>query len=439
MSVLGRFRRTYNPAVPLPWRDGRELPAGFTRPPSTAELSARRRAAKPEKLPLEPLPNVSPGDSPVVVVDDDTEANEAGVLDGEFNAGATDRSGGGGGLSSWLGALSSTGHGSSRATGGVGGGASSDRFVGVGSTVSQSSGWVGGGHVLGVGEAAVSVIGDIGGHRRCFDDVLARLGVVGTHVPRGLVIVQVGDLIGGRNGLNRYLLGRVDELMAHNPGQWVQLVGNWESRHIPGFTVFDARKDEEPLDAAGVGIIRRWWDEGLVQVAAAVKCGEREVLITHAGLTSWMWRDLGEPSSAGVAAELLNETAKYAPSFVGQTGEMCAPDRSSVQWHHRYERPGPFWASTSELWTSWHDEPVMPFDQIVGHTAPFYFNRDSWSPYLDGIAPEVLDRAVPSVATRHVAFRCGGGVIHSIDPQLHAAAAVSAVRTHDFGVAQRLR
>jgi hypothetical protein len=428
---LKRLRRSHNPAVPLPWKGGKALPEGFTRPPSTDELIQSRRAARPEKWLLEPLPVASPV---AVDVDDDVEGNDAGVLEGEFGGHFREDVGGGvsPGLRAWVGAppplVDASRSGDTSKSGPL-------RLA----PPSAPSVWIGERHLLGFGESAVSVIGDVGGHRRCFDDVLDRLGVVGNHVPSGLVIVQVGDLIGGRNGLNRYLLNRVDELMAANPGRWVQLMGNWESRHIPGFTQFDARKDEEPLDASGVATLRRWWDDGLMQLGTAVRFEKREVLITHAGLTGWMWRDLGEPRSAEVAAELLNEAGKYATAFVGQSGEMCAPERSSKQWDARYERPGPLWASTKELWSSWHDEPVMPFDQVVGHTAPFYFNRDTWSPHLAGIAPEVLACAVPSITSRHVAFRSGGGVIHSIDPQLHARAAQTAIRTHDLGVAQHLR
>ena len=132
---------------------------------------------------------------------------------------------------------------------------------------------------------------------------------------------------------------------------------------------FDPRTEVDRLDGMGVATLRRWWGDGSLQLAAAVRAGGRDVLLTHAGLTSWMWRNLGEPRSALAAAEVLNEAGRYATGFVGQSGEMCAPPRGSALWDARYERPGPLWASTKELWSSWHGELVMPFDQVVGHTA----------------------------------------------------------------------
>ena len=42
--------------------------------------------------------------------------------------------------------------------------------------------------------------------------------------------------------------------------------------------------------------------------------------------------------------------------------------------HHN---PGPLWASNRELWRSWHTTP-LPYDQIVGHTAPYKFNKNRW-------------------------------------------------------------
>jgi hypothetical protein len=418
MSWGDRFRRKRVAAVPLPWRVDKPLPEGYVRPPSTDELVARRAAQRPDKMELDPLPSPVP-----VVTDDDVEANEAGVLDGEFDAvvrGAAPA------LRSWLGSPIVAGF--------------SPDSISDPMPLEDEPTWVGYSHLLGFGDMSISVIGDVGGHRRCFDDVLARLGVVGDVIPDGHVIVQVGDLVGPRNGTSRYLLHRVDTLMAANPGRWVQLMGNWESRHIPGFMPFDAKKDVEPLDATGVTTLRRWWDDGSLQIATAVRSGGRDVLITHAGLTSWMWRDLGEPRSADAAAELLNEAGRYATGFVGQSGEMCAPPRDSEMWSKRYGRPGPLWASNRELWTSWHHEALMPFDQVVGHTAPFYFNRNVWSPFMDGLNPAVLACATPDFTTRHVTFRhrCGA-TIHSIDPQVHAKAAVDTIQALALGVGQRLR
>ena len=66
-------RKRPNPAVPLPWPTGRTPPAGFTRPPTTAELIAQRAAAQ--------TPRWAPHDAAAI----EPTATRTGPDDGEFN------------------------------------------------------------------------------------------------------------------------------------------------------------------------------------------------------------------------------------------------------------------------------------------------------------------------------------------------------------------
>ena len=105
----------------------------------------------------------------------------------------------------------------------------------------------------------------------------------------------------------------------------------------------------------------------------------------------------------------------------------------------RRSAAGPLWASASELWSSWAAEAVMPFHQVVGHSAPWYFNRGHWSPHLTGIDPVLLERSIPDAASRHVLHThpCGR-TIRSIDCGLHPNAPVHLLRPFQVGAARVL-
>ena len=136
---------------------------------------------------------------------------------------------------------------------------------------------------------------------------------------------------------------------------------------------------------------------------------------------------------------LLNEMAVHVPQLIGAPGEMMHTviDEKSVT--QRRLAAGPLWASASELWSSWAAEPVMPFHQVVGHTAPWYFNRGHWSPHLNGIDPVLLDRSIPDAASRHVLHThpCGR-TIRSVDCGLHANAPAHLLRPFQVGTARVL-
>ena len=150
------------------------------------------------------------------------------------------------------------------------------------------------------GRHRIAVIGDVGGVLSCFDHVLGRLGVIGDVLPVGLTVVQLGDLVGGQ-GHDSALLDRVDRLMTANPGSWLQLAGNWESRHLPGFVRFDPRKERNGLNATDAELLGSWWRDGHLRVAAAID--------TLAASGEQAWLVLGDMRELGADEVALHAQA----------------------------------------------------------------------------------------------------------------------------------
>jgi hypothetical protein len=115
-----------------------------------------------------------------------------------------------------------------------------------------------------------------------------------------------------------------------------------------------ARRGRTDQDA---GRLRGWWRDERMQVAAAIRTPDDQVLLTHAGLTVDAWQQLGEPMTATTAALQLNERPEpliwLGDGFV--TGTLA----------------GPLWAEAGpELYEPWmayySDGGYVPFDQIHG-------------------------------------------------------------------------
>lgn len=214
-----------------------------------------------------------------------------------------------------------------------------------------------------------AVIGDVGGHFEPLCAELERLGVdVGAALlPEDLVLVQLGDLV-HRGPHSREVVGLVDALVRNNPGRWVQLVGNHETPYLlrrPGF------RWEERIDRQSADLLRQWWADGLLQVAATVPSPQGEMLVTHAGLTQDFWRwDLDAPATAGEAATRLNLMGARRDNAVFRGGVMLTGRREG--------RAGPVWAgAVRELVPSWQGV-TMPFGQVHGHTSLYVWQQRAW-------------------------------------------------------------
>jgi hypothetical protein len=426
--MFGRGKSNRNPAVPLPWRTDRTPPPGFDRPPTTEELAKRRKQDRP--APWEPPPSTIP--EPNIATSTVSAPVQTGhvVVDDDFDHLDVNEN--------WPEPNTSVPPSSDHANDGDREGNRSDVGDGRADPSIGLSVFRGRPTTMRFGSSRIAVLGDVGGVLSCFETALTRLGVHGDTIPDGLVIVQLGDLVGGL-GDDEVLIARVDALMRVNPGSWVQLVGNWEARHLPGWPWFGATREQHPLDGSSVATLRRWWDSAEMRVAVALETAVGQTLITHAGLTGVLWHELGKPRNAESAAQALNEVSLELPQIIARAGEMMSRHRNGDVVKIRHLGAGPIWASASELWTSWTDEPTMPFNQIVGHTAPFHFNKNRWSP-VEGTHPKLIAQSVPDAALRHVTHthQCGA-TIRSIDCGVHERAAADHLRPVHVNEARTLR
>jgi hypothetical protein len=238
--------------------------------------------------------------------------------------------------------------------------------------------------------ARVVVIGDIGGHASQLRWVLKACGATEA-VPPGTIIIQVGDLI-DRGPDSAEVLDIVDRYVSTQPDRWVQLLGNHEAQYLH----YRRQFWHEQLGETQQAILRRWWHNEHMHVAAAVRDAQGdEYLITHAGLTLGCWQELDEPMTAATAAMLLN----------------LRPDE--LLWR----TSGPLWAESGmELHEPWMEfysgGGFVPFGQIHGHSAIVGYGDHSWH-----ASERVRQRACADWRARHFRVRIGGRQFVGIDPK----------------------
>ncbi len=246
-----------------------------------------------------------------------------------------------------------------------------------------------------------AVIGDVGGHHDALVAELRRLGADPDTavVPPGLHIIQVGDLV-HRGPDSRAVVDLVDRFLDVSPSRWVQLVGNHEAQYLRAPTF----EWHQRLDDATVGILRRWWGDGVMRVATVVPAGDTDLLVTHAGVTAGFWRDdLGSPGTAIRAATALNTMGALGRTAVFRGGSMLGGRASASA--------GPVWASAStELLPSWLGRR-MPFGQVHGHSSAYDWQRGCFR----APAP-VAERTVLDHDAGHEVTTYEGGVIVGVDP-----------------------
>lgn len=233
------------------------------------------------------------------------------------------------------------------------------------------------------------IFGDIGGHHYPFMQALEKIGVnTETHeVPEGVGIIQVGDLV-HRGPNSDELVTWVDAALKVNnkpgTGRWIQLFGNHEGHHIGG-PVFSQNVDGKvtfwDLGPDSEKTLKRWWGSNQAQMAVAVtrieaSGEERDVLVTHAGLTSQTWAGIGFPMTAQETVKVLNAQnlkLAFAPGYMlggyykSSTGGMQPP---SVAWA----------SSGKEVYPSWMGRDAL-FDQVHGHSTLYNWFSGQW--YVD--------------------------------------------------------
>lgn len=252
----------------------------------------------------------------------------------------------------------------------------------------------------------VAVIGDVGGfadHLRC---ALASLGVTDVVWPDGLHVIQLGDLLGGRD--DREV---VDLVGPHiEAGRWTQLIGNWELAAVGGHAIVSG--DQRTADVDALRTFAEWHQAGRVRWAAEVTMpGGAVGVVTHAGIGYEFWADdLDGDRDARSVVERLNAMDN---TQIARPGEMYGAFDERA--------PGPVWASTAEVWSGWK---VCPWPQIHGH-ASAYSSETGWRPY----APANLRRHT-TVNDTHVTFTPTerSAPIIGIDPGLDASSPLGSLR-----------
>lgn len=258
-------------------------------------------------------------------------------------------------------------------------------------------------HAAGGSAPRVAVIGDVGGHLVALERELRRLGAHPEtgDLPDGLVVVQVGDLI-HRGPDSSGVVRLVERYLRHQPDQWVQLVGNHEAQylHEPVF------RWPERLDRGAADLLRRWWEDGRMRVAAAVETPAGQYLVTHAGVTASFWSQvLDGPSTAVEAAGVLNSMPASRPDELFRAGTMLHGQRRDAG------PVGPVWAcAATELLPSWMGRE-MPFSQVHGHTSVFDWRRRTFR-----VDAEIARRTVVDEEARHELTTVDGGHVIGVDP-----------------------
>ncbi|WP_375476652.1 metallophosphoesterase [uncultured Jatrophihabitans sp.] len=256
----------------------------------------------------------------------------------------------------------------------------------------------------------VAVIGDVGGHRDELTAELRRLGADpdSGRLPADLTVVQVGDLV-HRGPDSDGVVALVDAYLGEQPAQWVQLVGNHEAQYLRP-PVFDW---PERIGDGAIDILRAWWAEHRMVVAAAIDVAGEQLLVTHAGLTAGYWRAaLDAPSSAVDAARALNSFPDAHGDVLFAPGHMLSPRGAATGANLA---AGPVWAAAAtELVPSWLAEPQRaPFGQVHGHSAIADRRRRELRAARDVAALVSVDE---QAAHETVVLPQGGARIVGVDP-----------------------
>jgi hypothetical protein len=214
------------------------------------------------------------------------------------------------------------------------------------------------------------VLGDIGGQLEIFHRVLKSLGVNDDLLlPAGMVLVQVGDV--ARASIAPALdsegcIELANDLLQTNPDQYIQLMGNHEFAMIGDY--YRGREGVRDSET-----IWDWWRQRRAQLAIGVVASDgSELMITHAGLTRGMWKDLGRPNLAG-AVRLLNDRVAGNLSDVVVPGSLltgAVNTASDVSWAE----------VNFELYEPWISHGDLPFAQLHGHASPYSWKLHDWWP-----------------------------------------------------------
>lgn len=219
-----------------------------------------------------------------------------------------------------------------------------------------------------------AIVGDIGGQIDVFHDVIRNLdGDIETGLfPEDLRVIQVGDIVrmNPSPDLDSVACAKLaDKLLHANKGRYIQLLGNHETPLLggvvhPGWSITDI-PEARP-------IIERWWNKKQAHLAVVLHAdGEKDILITHAGLTRGYMTDFLNTRNVRDAVSQLNRNVGNIDlrSMECPGGLVGGPDNESADI---------FWSLCGpELHASWWGNP-MGFNQIHGHACIFRWDTEQF-------------------------------------------------------------
>lgn len=259
----------------------------------------------------------------------------------------------------------------------------------------------------------VAIFGDIQGHRVAFETALHDLGVhtgvnpggdqtgaeiTAAHVPDGLTVVQVGDLI-HKGPESDQVVAMADRLLDASPQNYVQLIGNHEGQYLGGPTFWpDMISDTAAVVLAG------WFVDRRCAIAAVVEVDGAELLVTHGGMTVAKWQSLGEPTAPIETAAALNDEFWTNPALALMPGAMLYGEAGP---------PGVAWSEPiNEFYLPWIAHGAPPFGQIHGHASPFNWSGGNW---WRGVPRKLRKTMTFDRAARHTFVDIGGAQFVGVD------------------------
>lgn len=227
------------------------------------------------------------------------------------------------------------------------------------------------------------IFGDTGGHYQQLYNSLREIGMTEDYtLPQDIRVIHLGDLI--HKGLySVQILRMIDNIRWTNPGQWIQIIGNHEAQYLGGYQFWNKRITQD-----GVRILTEWYEQGFLTFTHTIDASlnypltaktELEdylltspVVFSHAGISLPFWAN----NFNNIKPENFQKNIEEMPLFnVHKPGIMLGEEfniKSPV---------GPIWAhGINEVWIMWREFDNSPFNQIVGHIAPFIFEKDSYYP-----------------------------------------------------------
>lgn len=140
----------------------------------------------------------------------------------------------------------------------------------------------------------VAILGDIHGHYNILAKVLHHLGadVTSRRLPDAITVIQVGDMV-HKGPDSAKVLDVCARFARANPGRWYQLMSNHESSHLLGVAYDNCVGCANP-ELEITNSLRELHSQSLLFAAVALQAQDRWWIVTHAGLTVGLWRELGE-------------------------------------------------------------------------------------------------------------------------------------------------